>query len=312
MAWTRWIAVAALFSSLALAGSACSSSSSGSTGGGGGGDCAGYASAVCGKLESCSPFLITVNYGTVSDCTSRLTTACQTGSAEPGIGNFSGFISTCSAAYASATCDAVFGGGLPACTPPAGTYANGQACGDDAQCQSLFCNKASGATCGTCAATPKVGDTCTGSCGVALTCSNGTCAAATTKGAVGAACSTTAPCEATLTCSSSVCVKPLAAGQACGSTTAPCDTLAGLTCTGGVCALFQTASAGQPCGIVGTTYILCTAGATCKTPTGSSAGTCQAPADDGQACDATNGPGCKADASCVAGHCTLDSAASCK
>jgi hypothetical protein len=309
MAWTRWFSVATLVSSLALAGAACSSGSSGSTGGGS--DCAAYASAVCAKLESCTPDVVTFNWGTDADCRSRFTAMCQTAGQEPGVGDYAGFISSCSSAYASASCDAIYSP-LPGCTPPAGTFASGQACGTDAQCQSLFCNKAAGATCGTCAATPKVGDACTGACGVALTCSSGKCAVRPTGAALGAPCSATVPCIYSLTCSGGTCVKPLGAGQSCSATTPGCSTLAGLTCSGGVCTQIQTASAGQPCGLTGTSYVACSGGATCKTASGSSSGTCVAPADDGQACDATNGPSCKVGATCLNGRCTLDAVSGCK
>jgi hypothetical protein len=308
MRFTRLLSVAVVVSSLSLASAACSSSSSS---GGGGGDCGSFASAVCSKLASCFPFGLEVSYGTTTECTSRFTLLCQNGMQEPGVTMSSAWISKCTTAYSAAGCDVVGGGTPSECLPSPGTFANGQACGDDAQCQSLFCNKPSGASCGACATAPKAGDACTASCGVGLNCTNGHCVAPTTPGALGAQCSATAKCGTALTCFNGTCATPTAGGQACDQTKPACDAAQGYTCMGGVCSQVKAANPGEACGLNGSQYTLCAAGGHCKMNTGSTTGTCLAPAADGQACDTTNGPDCKTGASCVNGVCTIDSGTTC-
>lgn len=311
MRWTRMISVALVASSLVLLASACSSSSDG--GGGGGGDCAAYAAAACGKFESCAPFYLKILWGSAEVCKARYTATCQVGVTEPGVSAPASLLAGCTTAYASLTCDALFSGvPVAGCTPQPGTYANGQACGDDAQCQSLFCNHAAGSSCGTCAAAPKVGDACTGRCGANLECTASKCAAPVAHGAVGATCSSAAPCAANLTCFSGTCSVPTGVGKPCGSTAPACDSLKGLACLSGVCSQSLAAEPGQACGLDGSTYTYCAGNGKCKTASGASKGTCLAAADDGQACDSTNGPNCKYGASCVNGLCTIQTGATCK
>lgn len=312
MRWTRLLSLALVSSSLSFVVAACSSSSTG-TPGGGTGDCAGFASTACAKFQACAPFYIDVLFGSLDECKARYTTSCQSGLSEPGVTNQAALLTSCANVYATETCDQFFSGvPVAACTPQPGTFPNGQACGDSAQCQSLFCNKTAGATCGACAATPKVGDACTSGCGVSLECTGGKCATPTPNGALGAACSNSAPCTSNLVCFNGTCSQPSGAGKPCGATTPGCDQLHSLSCQGGVCTVVQTAGPGQACGVSGSNYVICKAGATCKTPSGSTAGTCLAAADDGQACDATNGPPCKYGATCVGGLCTLNAATTCK
>ncbi len=309
---TRPFSVTVVLSFVVLGGIACSSSSTGSPTGAGG-DCASLAAAECDKTQSCSPFLIEASYGSVDACKTRLTALCQVGFQEPGIGAATTFIADCASGYSSASCDAMYSGvPVPGCAIPAGTFAAGHACADHAQCQSLFCNKTGASGCGTCAAAPKVGDACTSTCGLTLACTNGKCAAQVQYGGVGATCSAAAPCAGTLTCFNGQCARPSGAGQACGSTAPACDVLQGLMCQSGACAPIQIASAGQPCGLTGSSYVLCFGGATCKTPTGSTSGTCDTVAADGQACDATNGPRCMIGAACVNGTCMTSQASLCK
>ena len=97
-------------------------------------------------------------------------------------------------------------------------------------------------------------------------------------------------------------------------TTGPdCEASAGLACdtTSKTCVAQPLAPAGQPCGAVGTADTACMAGATCEIPTGMTAGTCLAPAADGAACDATNGPDCLSPGKCVNGTCQLPGSMSC-
>jgi hypothetical protein len=312
MRWTRLLSLALASSSLTVLLSACSSSST-VTPGGSTADCAGFASTVCAKFETCAPFYVQVLFGTVDECKARYTTSCQSGIQEPGVTNEAALLTGCANAYATESCDAFFSGvSSAACTPQPGTFPNGQACGDSAQCQSLFCNKVASATCGACAAAPKVGDACTGSCGVSLKCTSGKCATPTANGALGAACSNTAPCASNLLCFNGTCSTPTGAGKPCGTTTPGCDQLHSLSCQGGVCAPMQIVGAGQACGVSGSTYVFCGSAATCKTATGTTSGTCLAPAEDGQPCDATNGPACKYGATCLNGLCTLNPATTCK
>jgi hypothetical protein len=77
-------------------------------------------------------------------------------------------------------------------------------------------------------------------------------------------------------------------------------------------AAFAFGSAGQPCGIVNnTTYTACAAGGLCKGASGLTAGTCQATAADGAACDDTAGPPCLSPAVCSGGVCKISDPGTC-
>ncbi|MDP9001178.1 MAG: hypothetical protein M3O46_13840, partial [Myxococcota bacterium] len=97
-----------------------------------------------------------------------------------------------------------------------------------------------------------------------------------------------------------------------------CDASQLLFCDPGtsLCKTWKTASAGGTCGLsfLDASFTVCTAGANCKTATGSTTGTCEAPAADGAMCDGPGmtGPKCFAPAVCANGACKIPDPASCR
>ena len=65
-------------------------------------------------------------------------------------------------------------------------------------------------------------------------------------------------------------------------------------------------------GIVNGGFAVCSGAGHCRVPTGTFSGMCIAPAADGAACDAANGPGCTSPATCTNGSCKLPDPANCK
>ncbi len=290
-----------------------STSASASSGGGVTAEeaCAQVATAICGKINSCSSFFTSVQFGDEATCEARLNLTCpSTFTAEgatvtPDIGK------ACADAIAGASCDDVLGRNLPAeCKPTPGTLEDGAACGVDAQCKSTHCAK-KGEVCGVCAAPVAAGGTCV----VSEDCEDGLGCAATKCVALagqGATCDDATPCKPTLTCFMGKCSTPAGAGEACDPVAQNCDRLQGLGCSGAsVCQKLKLAGPGEVCGKSGGDLIICSGNGTCKDPGGGS-GTCLAAAKDGQACDEMAGPKCLSQAMCSNGVCTLTDPASCK
>lgn len=311
------------------AGSACSSGSkSGSFPADGGGDagadagggvtadqaCSDLATAGCGRLQACAPFALETIYGDATTCAQRAALACTPSLGASGSQITPEQVDSCAQAVTGETCDQAAGNTQPmACDVP-GTLASGAACGSDAQCQSGYCKIPLGSICGTCTARASSGGACTADaeCAAGLVCNPVSTTAATCvmPASSGQACSATQPCSRTLACIGGTCQTPLAAGATC-SATPDCNVAQGLYCdtqTTKKCTQTQTATAGQPCGIINGVAVACTAGAVCANFTGTQ-GTCHPPAADNGLC----GPGvnCLAPAACVNGKCLLPNPSSC-
>jgi hypothetical protein len=78
-----------------------------------------------------------------------------------------------------------------------------------------------------------------------------------------------------------------------------------------LCEKVKVAMAGEPCGLVDKGYVVCSV-SDCKVADGATSGVCGAIADDGAACDATNGPKCRPGAKCIGGMCQLNDTSMCK
>lgn len=320
----RYLFVVTALATAALAAS-CGSDSSSSTGENTGGSsssssggvtaeeaCAAYSKAACEKLNSCAPLFITVNYGDIAACEARIGLSCPQSINAEGSNTTPAAWKECADSAASVSCDDVFGRNIPeACRPEPGTFADGAACGNDAQCQSAHCNKDND-VCGVCAQPVAAGGACNddNDCDYALSCAQGKCVA---RVDLGETCDKATPCKATLACSGGKCAEPAGAGAACDPVDQNCDTLAGLGCNKmSICQKVKFAAAGETCGNDGTDFIVCTGGSACKVAMAGGTGTCAAPAADGAACDKVNGPNCLAGATCVNGLCTLSDPAACK
>lgn len=315
--------------------------------------CADLAHAQCTERETCSMdgFLNKRTYGDEATCEARVAPTCVANLGAKGTAQTPAKIEGCVAQFSSYTCTDFLDGNPPAgCVPPAGTLANGAACGASAQCSSSYCSIPQDQVCGTCAALPVAGAPCQigADCGRNLACatptgaSSGTCAPFALSGA---ACLTgTSPCAAGLACVGDVeatktmgSCKPQGTkvGDACdGSrkTLANCDGTLGLVCIPaakgspvGTCQNITLVDAGATCGDVGampiTGFADCHSGAVCiKNAPADPTGKCVAPAADGAACDSdpAKGPPCLAPARCVptsstgtAGTCKVPDATKC-
>lgn len=275
--------------------------------------CDALASALCSKIQSCSPFLVEAQYVDIAQCEERAAINCPATFDAEGSKSLPADTKSCANAIGGASCDDLFAGRLPAaCEPTPGTLANGSPCGREVQCASTQCNK-DGDLCGVCADPVAEGGACPNGneCARGLTCAADKCVA---QGVENDSCSDAAPCGFSLVCSAGKCVKGVAAGQPCvkdmfGDN---CDRLAGLTCNMmNVCQPIKTAGPGEPCGLQGMEFVVCKASGTCRFAPMSAQGTCVAPAADGAACDDIQGPGCMQNAECINDVCTLDDTSTC-
>jgi hypothetical protein len=267
----------------------------------------------CTRLQTCSASDLARRWTDLTTCEQREKLSCQEALAAPKTANTPSITDACAAALATEDCAAF----LSAVDPPAacmvqhGTLAVGAACSFAAQCGTGFCAVAPDALCGTCAPQPMPGDSCaTQGCGQTMLCVASTQQCQVPVGS-GVACSTALPCDQGLACviatgaTTGTCMPQGATvGAACDArrlTAADCDPAAGLVCdrSSNMCAMQPLAPAGATCGEITTVFTGCTAGATCVRATGSTTGTCIAPAADGAACDSVNGPSCLFPARCV-------------
>jgi hypothetical protein len=320
------------FAALALL--ACGGSSSSSTGPSGptaDQACTDLAHARCTKLASCSQVAIQARYGDEATCESREKSSCLNSLAAPSTGATPQTFEACVTAFSSWACADYLNNVTPdACRAQQGQLAAGAACAFNGQCQSAFCSVPTNATCGTCAAAPKAGDSCaqTTSCGPGLQCTNDTmqCEAAA---AAGAACGKGVPCGDGLACVGATATvqgkcetAPSTQGAACDPkdmTAASCSRSAGFFCDtqSKQCVAITFASAGQACGNISGVQVLCGGAGFCQRAQGQASGTCVAAAADGAACDTANGPTCISPSRCVissgtAGTCHAADALSCQ
>lgn len=275
--------------------------------------CAAYASAACAKFNSCSAPLFTLQYPDVATCEARIGILCPLSASAPGSSTPPQHWQDCADAAPSLSCDDVFSRNIPAaCQPIAGSLADGSACGIDAQCMSAYCNVPSGEVCGVCGARSAAGGACkqADDCDFGLQCSQDKCVK---PGELGATCDNAAPCLVTLACSGGKCAQAAGAGEACDPVEQNCSRIDGLGCNNNsVCQKVKFAGPGEVCGMSGGDFIVCSGNGTCKKSGANPAGTCLAPAKDGEACDEANGPKCMAGARCSSGLCKLIDPAACK
>jgi hypothetical protein len=274
--------------------------------------CADNAAAYCMQLQTCAPFLVTIQYGDELTCESRQAPGCLDALAAPGTGWTGDNLEICVKARTALDCsDFLHAKPQPAACLITGTF-NSQSCLYGAQCGTGYCRIASGASCGNCVAAGDTGAPCTTSsdCAGNLLCAgSGTCQPPSP--ATGN-CSTTIPCTPGTACIGGVCVVPGGPGATCAAknSSADCDYYQGVYCDGTTskCTAYAVAQAGDACG--GATPTVCAGEATCFQSL------CIAPADDGSACNAASGLDCMAPSSCLGTEggttCALFSASQCK
>jgi hypothetical protein len=283
------------------------------------GACAVYAKGFCSTYLSCEAFTFESIYGSVATCEQRVEQFCPDNFAAPGTGVTPSSLAACGLGISNQTCAQALTEYAPGCVWH-GSESMGASCEYDAQCQSGFCEVASGSVCGTCQPLVSLGQACDSAydCANGLICATTSCpvdggACTGTEQAIcfdprgaGSVCDTPTDCESPLGCVKGVCASLLENGAPCDG--GGCDTLAALYCAakleGGAqtCVQATFAPAGAPCNSTTSPPTLCAASGSCRSTTGEAAvvGTCVAAAADGQSCANAL---CMPPAICVSGIC---------
>jgi hypothetical protein len=275
--------------------------------------CAAVAKATCQKLGGCSAFFVEATFGDAAACEARTAISCKAGLTASGAAETNpAKYKTCAEKLGAVSCPDILSRVLPAeCLPDAGALADGKACGADAQCASSYCKKSASEGCGVCGARAAAGAACAvnENCATGLACGGGKCVA---PGAEGGACSDTQPCGVLLYCNNNKCYQPAQVGHICTGTINSCDLVMGEVCNplSLTCQTLKFAKAGEACGFVAGSLVVCSGGGKCNNGT-QPKGTCVAPAADGAPCDATKSIGCTAPAVCAKNVCALPNAALC-
>jgi len=281
--------------------------------------CSDIITAYCKRITACAPALMSLVWGDEATCIDRSKPSCAKGLAAPSTGATPARYQACATDERSSECSALLSRNTPvSCRPTGGGVAAGSTCGDDWQCQSGFCSVPAGQNCGACATRKAAGSSCTddAECDFGMSCAGAVTKVCIAQGAAGSSCDDNHPCA-----SPNVCIgRTATASGTCGPGAPPggdcrtsgCDLVQGLFChpTTQVCQKIGFAKPGEACGFVNNGLTLCT-GSIC-TPPGQLVGTCAAVADDGAACDDTNGPRCKPNARCVGGTCQVVDPSVCK
>ena len=268
----------------------------------------------------------------------RYKASCDAALGLPGTGLNGTYIHRCAEAMKTASCTGL--GGVPECSSPPGTLADGNRCTDSAQCTSTYCKVSDPSGCGVCSATVAAGGACTGGerCAKGTSCVSGTCTTVT-YGNAGAACDygkaqlcanglicdgtsktcklppgvgepcPSGYCASGLSCDyagTKTCYAPavVGAGQACGGTSkAVCQS--GLVCKSNVCAIITYLDPGGDCSVTGT---VCKRGSCLSTTR-----TCPKIIPDGGACTVGKSEDgiCDEAANCFNGKCVLNGTNKC-
>jgi len=266
--------------------------------------CDDLASLVCGSVDTCAPFFITIFFGDKSTCEAQVKDDCDYFG---GAGSPLDMVA-CARALAAGNCHAVRTAdlskvGIPeVCLLPKGSQAAGTACGADTQCQSLACvgNGAINHYCGTCASSAAEGDVCGAMsvCDADLVCNLGTCSRPVVPGAPCDPSSDLA-CPGGTSCVSGVCQPAGMAGATCGATSPPCDHAHGFGCMGSTCAAIAVATSGQACGPAA--FADCSGGLFCS---GQTSTVCVAEHVIGGSCSGDAGTSCVGAIRCNMGVCS--------
>ena|GEM_PF-5133034 len=266
-------------------------------------------SALCTKLNECAPLVLKGIYGTLEVCKDRQKISCVDAINAPASGLTSTTVNACLAALPAATCEDLIYRKVSACDIK-GTRPNGGACGTDAQCLSGHCTQ-NNAACGVCAAHVNAGASCVEAddCEPGLDCSAERCVV---PGAAGTICSDTQVCKYGLYCLNGSCVNTnTTAGANCADSPFSCNILKGIYCNlaVGKCATLGFVGPGEPCGLVASKFVFCSAGDCIYPSVDADEGICGSYAGDGATCGDTTG--CMEPAICIAGRCKLPSSSAC-
>jgi hypothetical protein len=300
----------------AAAGSAGTAGAAGnSTGPGAEQACADFAKSYCDRLDACAPVYLRLFYESPEACAARLAPSCVKAVGLSDTTKTDAWTEACGKALDAVTCEDLLVRKTPAaCVPAPGPRAEGATCGEDGQCATSYCQYQYNEGCGTCRTRAGAGESCNldDDCAFGSACApNKLCAV---LGEADAACDTNHPCSPQLSCMGATATAQGACKPA-GSAGAPCDPqqlthpgcdlIHGYFCNvvSKICQEMKQVGGGDPCGIVGADYAICTASAMCKL-TSTYAGNCLAAAKDGEACNVADGPQCTPLSQCLNGVCT--------
>ena len=271
--------------------------------------CQRLATARCEKYRQCRPQWLKTSLGNFETCvTQNAATLCRNRLGIEGTSDTPATLDACTAALTTATCAQWLDNDVAviACLPAPGALPTGAACGTPAQCQTMNCEFATGAECGTCGGPLRAaGVPCTtgNQCEKNLQCFNGLCAL---PGGPGAPCTNSWGCQYPSACWIDTCVAAANPGESCA--TRPCNDRDGVVCKNGICQLYEVANPGESCNY--SEWRFCVRAGSCSSSTGT--GTCGSAAAIGEACNNTAGPYCLPWASCVQGICKIPDPGMCK
>lgn len=278
--------------------------------------CAAFAKASCARKAECSPYNISIMYGTLELCEATSARECETELSLPGGTQTLERIQSCTASQPTAACARAFGLviGDESCSSPPGTLGSDAACVSDSQCASDNCELGDSTHCYSCQSGPPktapLGAACDPVEGPG--CSEGLCYfdSCVKLAHLGEACDANAICEAFLPCRDGVCSPALGDGADC---TQDADCVLGWACTSGKCAESppNLTSVGTSCGF-GTMTMCALFTQYCKGPFGS-AGTCQLVSQEGEPCgqDVFGDDSCASGLECRDGTCQLEALDAC-
>lgn len=277
--------------------------------------------ATCERWQTCVPEYFQVMYGTVENCKAADLPICIQLRSLPGQNWTSVAFGNCTDSIRSMTCDQFYvvrmDGRL--CDVPAGSFANGAACLDSAQCQSRACS-GNLYSCGVCVAQVGVGEECqaSDSCPrpqICLPKTDRLASVCTTRTPIGERCDSHTWCAVDTICQNGTCAAHMGLGDECDEASGQsfCDSMRGLACnpTTHRCETYLASNAGEPCGQVNDTHRDCTFGSVCQLES-TTTGTCHPQVVTGQACNDSMGSICYDYDECANGVCTPRPIRSCQ
>ncbi|MEY4511592.1 MAG: hypothetical protein RLZZ450_3714 [Pseudomonadota bacterium] len=273
--------------------------------------CGAYASALCNRIESCSPALLNSVYGERTRCEERTRGACErSASAADAVGTGAG-IALCASALDAVSCEDVLNNWWhETCRPLPGRRENTRACSEHAQCASLRCARKKNEACGRCTEPAAGGEPCTdgSDCAGGLVCTSAQLCALPV--AERGSCTTDQPCAFPLLCIGGNCVPTLLLGDKCDPMADRCNAFAAEVCgpLSMLCEPLHYEPKAGPCGYIDGGWTACSQGAACVNAAGKSH--CVPAPADGEVCSTAGAP-CLSPARCVDGLCVLRSSAEC-
>ena len=233
----------------------------------GGGDfaqaCAGYASALCAKMQAARRRICRIAHGDMATCVTRRGLGCTEAATAPGSTLTPDLFTACTTQLGSASCDGFSLRNIAACAF-AGTRNDGAACAVDWQCRNGRCKRDRDSGCGLCARLLPAGAECDQEdCAANLECSDARRCAM--PSGPGMPCSEAQPCQSGTYCSTGMCATPAAdEGAACQDRNS-CLGQKGLYCDVAMrkCAATRLAQSGQTCGTEAGAAI-CSASSECR------------------------------------------------